>query len=221
MEENKFIGLFPKIYHMAESGSWSGIQEYGLLSTTALLDLFDISGEARDRIERENRRELVQIFHPKHGKATIRDNLPMSEVALESCLDDGLKPSDWYQILNGKVFFWASEQRLIRLLMARAYRKKKHDVLTIDSASLVAEHRASIELCPYNSGSTAYNAVRRGLDTFKSIEAYPFDDWRAKRPAIGAVVEVAVKYSVPNILDHVLKVESRQGDEILNTIYQQ
>ena len=39
---------WPRLYHMAEAGSWPSIKERGLLSTTALLDLFELEGESRD-----------------------------------------------------------------------------------------------------------------------------------------------------------------------------
>jgi hypothetical protein len=42
---------WPRLFHMAEAGSWLAIQRYGLLSTTALLDLFEITGDDRDSIE--------------------------------------------------------------------------------------------------------------------------------------------------------------------------
>ena len=41
------IELYPRLYHMAHAGSWPMIQRHGLLSTTALLDLFEIGGERR------------------------------------------------------------------------------------------------------------------------------------------------------------------------------
>ena len=42
---------WPRLYHMAEAGSWESVKRHGLLSTTALLDLFEVSGDRtrRDR----------------------------------------------------------------------------------------------------------------------------------------------------------------------------
>lgn len=42
---------WPRLFHMAEAGSWPMIREHGLLSTSALLDLFGVVGSNRDVIE--------------------------------------------------------------------------------------------------------------------------------------------------------------------------
>src|SRR6266480_1717700 len=59
---------------MAESGSWPSIQKQGLLSTSALLDLFEVEGEERFAIESQWRPQSVVITHPTHGTAVIRDS---------------------------------------------------------------------------------------------------------------------------------------------------
>ena len=45
----EFVRRYPRLYHMAQVGSWPSIERNGLLSTSALLDLFQIKGEARKR----------------------------------------------------------------------------------------------------------------------------------------------------------------------------
>ena len=42
MEIERLISRYPTLYHMAEDGSWESIQRHGLLSTSALLDRFEI-----------------------------------------------------------------------------------------------------------------------------------------------------------------------------------
>jgi len=205
---------------MAEEGSWFGICRYGLLSTTALLDLYEIEGSDREAVETSHRPESVEISHPVYGSAVIRDQKPMSDSALSACLKGDLTPRDWYVLLNGRVFFWATRERLLRLLNGRAYRGRIHDVLTVDTPSLVNDRRAEILLCPYNSGSTLFNAAPRGLDTFQSIEDYPFEEWRSRRGNNDAVVEVAVRYSVPNAVDYVIRVEQMKGGAVLQTIWE-
>ena len=61
MSPEEFSEIFPSLYHMAELGTWESIRRHGLLSTTALLDLYEISGKERevleDRLRREGRAE--------------------------------------------------------------------------------------------------------------------------------------------------------------------
>jgi hypothetical protein len=110
--------LHPRLYHMAEHGSWPSIRENGLLSTTALLDLYAIKGESRATIESTLRKNMVQVKGKKGETAWIRDQRPMSGQKLAGCLRDGLTPTDWYRMLNGRVFFWLTEARLETLLAA-------------------------------------------------------------------------------------------------------
>lgn len=191
---------------MAEDGSWESIRKQGLLSTSALLDLYKIEGPERRAIESKHRPESIKICRTGYPDAIIRDQKPMSDAALRKCLADGITPSMWYEILNAKVFFWLSKRRLRRLLGARAYRDFPQTVLTLDAESLVKAHGDKILLSPINSGSTIMKPQPRGNDTFRSIEDYPFEHWRKKRSRRDAVVELVVPGAVKDIMDHVIAV---------------
>jgi hypothetical protein len=218
MNVEELVMTYPRLYHMAEAGSWEGIRQYGLLSTTALLDLFDVDGDVRAALESARRPESVTITHPVHGAAVVRDQIPLREGPLERCLV-GMTPVEWYRELNRKVFFWLDEERVRVLLRGRAYRGRPHDVLTVDTASLVGAHENEITLAPINTGSTIYNPRPRGVGTFLSIADYPFDDWRRRRSRRKAVTELGVLGGVPDIVDHTLVVESRQGDAVHATLW--
>ena len=205
---------------MAESGTWQSITKHGLLSTTALLDMYGINGEERRVIESCRRPESVTIPHDKYGPAVIRDQKPMSESALRKCLK-GMTPSEWYRLLNGKVFFWLTSERVTRLLSARAYRGREHTVLTIDTAKLLERHQADVTLSPINSGSTVYNPQSRDVTTFQALADYPFEAWRKKRGApTKAIAELAVRHAVPTISDMVVRVERRRESQILEVLYE-
>jgi hypothetical protein len=133
---------WPRLLHIAEAGSWSSIERHGLLSTAALLDLFEISGSSRDAIESARRRESVKIEHAEHGVAWIRDNKPINVTVLRRTLV-GMSEDAWYRTLNARVFFWLAPERLDRLRKAPAYRERQHDVLTIDTKLLLDSYAAA------------------------------------------------------------------------------
>ncbi len=189
----------PTLYHMAERGSWPSIREHGLLSTSALLDLYGIAGVERAAIEGQRRPGSVALDHPALGRAVIRDQKPMSDAGLRRCLMDGLTPEDWYRLLNGKVFLWLTRARLLRLLSARPYRDAEHDVLELDTAALVGAYRGAITLSPINSGTTARFPVARGRATFLPIGDYPYHHWRTRRSRGERVVELAVEGGVADV----------------------
>jgi hypothetical protein len=161
-------------------------------------------------------RSCVKRWTPGHPPAEGFDELPetIREQFLAGCLDE-LSPAQWYRELNRRVFFWTSEERLVRLLGARAYRGRPHVVITIDSASLLRQHLSRVRLAPLNTGSTLYpNAPRRGLSTFRAM---------ADQPESGKgspVVEVTIEYSVPDIEACALRVERRLATDVLDLVWQ-
>jgi hypothetical protein len=197
---------YPHTYHMAELGSWSGIQKHGLLSTSALLDLFEWPHKERIAIETCRRPESVILTHPVHGTALIRDQKPLSEKRLASCLCDGITVKQWLRLLNRRVFFWLEESRLETLRGAQAYRAKRQLVLTVDTRRLVEAHAARILLTHMNTGATRPFAHKRGRDTFLTIENYHFQQRRR-------VVELTVTREVPDISKYLVKVEELGGEQ--------
>jgi uncharacterized protein DUF7002 len=218
MTHIELLQNYPRLYHMAEAGTWASIFKHGLLSTTALLDLFEVPMAHRTLIESSHRPACVTIAHPIHGTAVIRDQKPMRESTLLTCLE-GMNPSQWYELLNRRTFFWLTLERLATLLNAKAYRERAHCVITVETAALLTRHEARITLSPINSGSTIYNAPSRGINTFYKIADYPFEQRRKTRGKRSAVAELVVDYSVPDIRDIAVLVEHRRQNNILERIW--
>jgi hypothetical protein len=210
-EVEELVADCPTLYHMAELGAWSSIQDRGLLSTSALLDMYNVNGAERSEIESQHRPACVEITGEGFPRAIVRDQIPMSDAALFRCLPDHLTPSDWYRLLNSKVFFWLTRDRLHRLTNAKAYKEKSHDVIEVDTKSIIGAYRDSIWFCPINSGCTKPMARGRDETTFARIEDYPYTHWRKKRKRGERVVELAIDYSVPDLAVHVSRVVIVKG----------
>lgn len=219
MEEAEFVARHPRLYHMAEDGSWPLIERLGLLSTEALVDAFGITGGQRSTILAARRPASVTITSPANGQAVVRDQIPLREAVLERVLEDGLTPADWYRLLNSFVFFWPTEARLHTLLSARAYRDRAHTVLEMDTTRLLAGHRESIRLSPINSGSTLFNARPRGRATFRRLDDYPYEEMRRRRGSAGAIAEVAVFGGVRPVQPALVSVTRRQGTRTLSGLW--
>lgn len=210
MNLERLISRYPMLYHMAEDGSWENIRRHGLLSTSALLDRFEVKGEKRFALESAHRSEIVRVEHLEHGSAFIRDNKPMQERALERCLL-GMTPREWYEHLNRRVFFWVERKRLLKLLGARAYRDRPHLVLEVETPGLLERHAERVSLSPINSGATfALGPAPRGPDTFRRVVDHPDAE---------PVVELSVDYSVPDIAEFTLRVSRWRGPEELEEVW--
>lgn len=220
MSPAELIKHYPQLYHMAEAHTWPSIRQHGLLSTTALLDLFEIDGPARHAIESTRRATSIQIEHPLYGTAVIRDQIPLRENALTDCLS-GMTPQEWYETLNRRVFFWLTRDRLLKLLSAKAYRDREHCVIIVDTGRLVRRHLRRVTLSPINSGSTLYKPQARGQATFLSVKEYPFEERRKSRSVENAVAELSVHYSVPDIAQVALRVEHMIGPRLVELVYEE
>jgi hypothetical protein len=192
---------------MAEAGSWPSVRRCGLLSTTALLDLFEITGEKRAAIEAARRAESVEITHPTHGSAWIRDNKPINETVLRRTLT-GMPEADWYRTLNGRVFFWLTKERLNRLRNAPPYRRRTHDVLTLDTEALLAAHKDVVELAHLNSGAVHPGAnYPRGTGTFCKISDYPWQE-RLRAAPREPIVELTIPYGLRDVETYLIDVQT-------------
>lgn len=218
-ELDELLSDSPTLYHMAERGSWLSIREHGLLSTSALLDRYGLSGAERIPVEARRRPTSVTLTQVGLGSVVVRDQLPMDDKGLGRCLQDGLSPEEWYRLLNSKVFFWLTRDRLLRLLNAGTYRAEEHDVLQLDAKALMDAYADKIWLCPMNSGCTKPFPHPRGQTTFQRIATYPYADWKAKRKRGERVVELAVDYAVPNIARFVSRVSRMKGSEEFSVLF--
>ena len=218
-EFEKLITDCPVLYHMAERGSWESIKRYGLLSTCALLDHYAVELPKRTKIKSRHRPESVPLTGDGLPRAVVRDQMAMDDKGLREALPDHLSPEYWYKLLNAKVFFWLSETRLHRMTKAKAYREREHDVLEVDTRSLIEAHRDTIWLCPINSGCTKgrRRPSPRDETTFARISDYPYAKWK-RRSRQERVVELAVDHSIEDIRDHVKRVIVKRGTEVLSIL---
>lgn len=203
---------------MAEDGSWQSIRDRGLLSTSALLDLYGVHGGERKRIEAQRRPAGIPLEHASLPRAVIRDQLPMDDRGLRRCLPAHIEPIDWYRLLNGKVFFWLTKARLLKLLNARPYRTRSHDVIELSTRQLIERHYDKIWLCPMNSGCTKPIPHARNEHTFERIPDYDYAQRRRGRPRGERVVELAVDYSVSDVSVFVTRVLRMQGQRELEIL---
>ncbi len=205
-----------RLYHVAEAGSWENIRRRGLLSTTALLDLFEVGEPSRTRIEAQYRQKDCVVRDPEYGCATIRRQILMDPDRLRTALTD-MKPWGWYRLLNGKVFFWSTPKRLNKFLNAIAHGGRAHDVITVCTRSLIYQYAHEIELSPINSGTVFIPNDpnhQRGSRTFQSIPDYD------RETRDGLFAELAVEYRVLDIEQHALSVDRWIGANRVGNIWQ-
>jgi hypothetical protein len=204
--ESELIRYFPVLYHITEARAWPSIRRNGLECTSAILDRFGLHGPERAAIESNRRETAVELHHSLHSQVRLSDQRPINMKLLSRCLKN-TSTSEWFELLNKRVFFWPTRDRLDRHLKARLSHERDQCVLTFDTAALVERYRATMHFSALNSGCTR-PPQPRGADTFKALADYPFDDLRHRRGPSKSIAEVTVLWRVDGIEDVVTRVET-------------
>lgn len=187
------------IFHLAEGQNRDSILEQGLMSTAKLL--------ARHKMPDQEKIALLRAHRPTHLRfqgILIRDQAPMPPSALAPALDDGLEPSDWYELVNEHVFFWPDRNRLERHL--KACRSRVQLLLTFDAAKLFRDFSDHALASPVNSGNARRRPARRGRDTFVPYRTWVEHGWATGqrcRPA----AEFLLRCDVPARPPYLIRVE--------------
>ncbi len=184
MDSSTFARHFPRLYHLTFASNLPGIRANGLLSTEALADRFTPEDKAAAL---NGRRRCIQEIEG----VTLRDQHAAVEAKMKSCLV-GVTIPEWLTLLNGKIFFYVSREKVD--LLAKAYDSYSNVLLEIDTAELLATHAEHASLCRINSGSFLYNPRPRGRASFIPLAAYTYKNKR-DTPA-----ELTMDRPIPEIL---------------------
>lgn len=208
------------LYHMTEAANWPAIQRDGLHSASTLLDLAGIVGENRERLEKQQRLTHTEL----PNGVQLRDQRPMPPAALATCLI-GLVPSEWYTLINARVFFWLDPARLNR--QRAACDPRPQVVLTVDARKLVAAYAEKIAVTPINTGNARRRPARRGAATFVPYTAWVTSAWASEaasldtpvRPSSHPPVELTVAGSIPDIMQFVVDVQHLAEGQLFTPVH--
>jgi hypothetical protein len=211
MNVDELVSTFPVVYHTTAGGRWATIRDHGLWTAEQIVRTAWCDRQSADLILTTRRTHAVQLIHPVLGAVTIRDQAPLRPEVLQPCLTD-LSVAQWLSLLNGRAFFWLHPSRVSTLLSGRRNRDVEHDVIVVDTASLVEAYHKLIRLSPINSGAALYpNAARRGSQTFHTIADYPYTQRRRTRSVSASIAELAVADGVHGIAAHTIGVQRWKG----------
>lgn len=199
------------VYHLVDAGNWPSIQKLGLMSAAQLMAT---SGEASDNTPRHHRPAAQRLA----SGVLIRNQKPMPPAALARCLKSGLKPEDWYELVNSKVFFWLDIQRLNR--QRQACKDAPQIALVIDAARLLSRYSTVATVTPINTGNAMRAAAPRNRTTFVPYERWIKDGWAPEkipgapqRPPNHRPVELTVDGAVPDIMEFLVSAVPLRADE--------
>ncbi len=173
MDLNKFIDKHPYLYHLTSSTNATNIiAEKRLFSANELISL---SGDkVIQKVKRERREQHLPLV--VNGiSISLRDQQPISPVALPKCLTDGWQMADFLYHLNDRVFMWPNLKRLWSHY--GRYENEKPTIFRFSTADILAAN-PHVKFCRLNSGATRANsylggkAPERGPNTFQTAAEF-------------------------------------------------
>lgn len=176
MNQEKFIQKREFLYHLTDLNNVQTILETRtILSTNVIVDQNQIMTlDEKNLLKKTRRKNHIQLQYDNHT-FKIRDQRPLSPVALSKCLTNGCTIEEYIELLNSRVFFWPTLKRL-NIHFGR-YAHEKPVIIRCKTRDIL-ETNQNAELCHLNSGATRPNAYLggiaspRGKHTFIPIAAF-------------------------------------------------
>lgn len=173
MNLERFINLRPHLYHLTDTRNAESIMRTGkIFSTERIVEMSGREGGQEFLRAIRDRHEVIRVdgvdFH-------IRDQNPISPIALPKCLTNGWNCGDYVEHLNQRVFMWPTVNRLERHY--NRYESEHPCIFRFSTATLL-EVNPNAEFSRLNSGATRANShlggvpPDRGPRTFLSAEQY-------------------------------------------------
>ncbi len=134
MTREKFIEKRPYMYHLTSMENFENIKnERKLFSATHLINLSDKTSEKKTELISSKRNCAITIS-ANGTNVNIRDQQPISIKALGKCLTDNMTVEEYIQLLNSRVFFWPTKDRLGRHY--KRYREEDIVILRVSTQDL-------------------------------------------------------------------------------------
>ena len=186
MTIDEFTVKRPFVYHLTASGNLENIKRSkALFSTKSILHMSGI----RDRAFLRTRRAEHAYIDVNGNRFYIRDQAPISLLALSKCLDQ-MDCGDYIEILNERVFWWPTLERL----------ENENPLILKCSSTQLFNLNSRPLFSRLNSGATRANShlggvpPLRGRHTFLGAEEYSL------RPSTVAEVTFLDKCHLPEVI---------------------
>jgi hypothetical protein len=174
MTPEQFLDRCKVICHVGPAGVWEQITNHGFRTAEQLIMEADLTDEERQRLLSTPRRESV-LLNVNGEKVTLRDQSPIfARKDLKAALDSGLDVSDWIRLLNQRVYFFADQTSMQKVLDKYVQADGAQDVVWLSPLKLVQTEGIRLQLSSTNTGAIARRSgPQKTADTFVPLFQFP------------------------------------------------
>jgi hypothetical protein len=185
---------FPNLWHVTFGGGWDGIQRHGFLRT------IDVAPEGCGR----QRTELTLAEAADGTQVMLRDQL-RTRVDPTASLD-GITPSEWWQLLNTRVYFFCRQRDVHKLVEFYLGRQLAQEVIKLRTKPMLEVVADQVEVTTVNVGVfPRTKGPSRGRSSFVPLADYPAAD-------AAKIREITVAARVPVVLSAITSVVRHDVD---------
>jgi hypothetical protein len=174
MTPEQFLDRCKVICHVGPAGVWEQITNHGFRTAEQLIMEADLTDEERQRLLSTPRREPA-LLNVNGEKVTLRDQSPIfARKDLKAALDSGLDVSDWIRLLNQRVYFFADQTSMQKVLDKYVQADGAQDVVWLSPLKLVQTEGIRLQLSSTNTGAIARRSgPQKTTDTFVPLFQFP------------------------------------------------
>lgn len=174
MTPEQFLNRCKTICHVGPAGVWEQISQHGFQTAEQLIWQADLSDEERKELLSAPRRESVEL-RVRGQRVILRDQGPLfARKDLKTVLDSGLDVSDWIRLLNQRVYFFADQTSMQKLLDKYVQMDGAQDVIWLSPLKLLEAEGVRLELTSQNTGAIARRSgAQKTAETFVPLFRFP------------------------------------------------
>lgn len=162
MDLRQLATKFPKLWHVTFAGGWAGIHRNRLLRAVDV-----------DPTHAASIRPEPQVVQWDHGGAIVLRDQVRSRTDPPASLD-GVSPSQWWRLINGRVYFFPREADAERLVTAYLSKRRPQEVIKFRTTPALEDVATSVEVATVNAGVfPRHSGPSRGQATFVPLGQFP------------------------------------------------
>jgi hypothetical protein len=184
---------FPNLWHVTFAGGWNGIQRHGFLRTIDVLP--GCCGAQRTEPTSVELADGTQIM--------LRDQLRTRVDPTRSL--DAITPSEWWRLVNSRVYFFCREREVDRLVGSYLGRQLAQEVIKLRTKPALEVLTDQVEVTTVNVGVfPRTRGPSRGRNSFVPLADYAVVDTAklrevtivARMPVVSSAITSVVRHDV-------------------------
>ncbi len=165
MDVDQLAQRFPNLWHVTFADGWNGIQRHGFLRAIDVLP----------KRCRALRTEPTCVDMADGTRIMLRDQLRTRVDPTRSL--DGITPSEWWQLVNSRVYFFCRQREADTLVDSYLGREFTQEVIKLRTKPLLEVVTKDIEVTTVNVGVfPRTKGPSRGRSSFIPLADYPLAD---------------------------------------------